>query len=125
MHERGLPFLLVGKKKGNNAMARQIKGLRKAKSLYNRSSTFNYIHGVFQKSYLQSTGSAKNRLETACKAVDDVIRELTNKTPNKKSFYALVVEDFKQYLLTMADNEKLIAEAVEATKPKEPSRIIV
>lgn len=107
-------------------MPRQIKGLRKAKSLYQRNATFNYIHGVFQKSYLQSTGSAQNRLETACKAVDDVVRELNNKTPNKKSFYALVVEDFKKYLLNMAENETLIAEAVKATHPvKEPSRIIV
>lgn len=99
-------------------MARQIKGLRKMKSLSKREVCLKYLTGVFQKAYVKAQGNPQERFELACKHTDDVIIALGNKEPQKKSFYMLVVEDFKQHLLNLVSNEELIESAVETTHPE-------
>lgn len=96
---------------------RQLKGRRKKISVHNRGTCFKYIHVVFQKAYVASTGEPKQRFETACAAVDETLKKMVNAEPQKRSFYMLVLEDFKKYLISMADNEAAIKKAVEERQP--------
>lgn len=97
---------------------RRLKGVRKLKSIHNRAACLKHIHSVFQKSYIASTGTPKNRLETACKAVDDVLRAMINSDMAKKSFYLIVMDDFKKYLIDVSENEALIERAINAAQPQ-------
>lgn len=99
-------------------MSRQQKGVRKLKSLSKREACLKYLTGVFQRSYLKTTGNPQERFEAACKHTDDVIIALGNKDPQNKSFYILVVDDFKNHLLTLVENEELIDAAIAAASPE-------
>lgn len=101
-----------------NPHMKKIKGLRKKVSIYRREACLKQMHGVFQKAYLAAKGTPKERFEIACKATDDEILKASNAEPQKKAFWLLVVEDFKQHLLTLVENEHLIEEAVKATAPE-------
>lgn len=96
-------------------MSRQIKGGRKIRSLHNREATLKYLIGIFQKKFKDSTGSSQERFNAACVATDKVTLELFRSAPEKKSFYALVVEDFKLFIERLLKNQA----AVESAAPVE------
>lgn len=96
---------------------RQAKGIRKHRSLYNRGTAFNHMRMVFQKAYVASKGEPKQRFEAACSAVDETLKQMVNAQPQKRSFYMLVLEDFKKFLIQMGENETAIKKAVEQRQP--------
>lgn len=98
---------------------RKLKGIRKLKSIHNRAATLKHMVGVFQKAYTKAQGDPKQRFEEACRHTDEVIKQLVYAEPQKKSFYMVVVDDFKKYLIDCVENEELIAKAVAAAKPAE------
>lgn len=98
-------------------MARKIKGIRKKKSLYNRKMVLKMIRVSFQKAYNANIGTPQARLEGACQTVDKILLDMSNTEPQKTSFFNAVKNDFKELLMKIADNEKIIKQAVEASKP--------
>jgi hypothetical protein len=97
-------------------MPRQPKGHRKATSLYRREAVLKSLHGIFQKTYLKAEGTPQERFEKACQATDAEILKASQSEPSKKAFWILVVDDFKNHLLNLVENEKLIDDAIKATE---------
>lgn len=96
---------------------RQPKGKRKVISLYRREACLKHLHLVFQKAYLAAQGTPQQRFEIACKATDEDILKANSAEPQKKAFWLLVVNDFKEHLTNICENEELIAKAIEAAQP--------
>lgn len=98
---------------------RQLKGARKATSLYRREACLKHFHVVFQKAYLAAKGEPQEKFEEACRATDTEIFKCSSSEPQKKAFWILVTEDFKNHLLNLANNEDMIEAALEKEESRE------